>query len=125
MIIDKEIILGTAQEMNGTDTTVYTTYTIDGGVPNRFGNAQTQKFLEFLVTTAYSGGTSVRFGIYDSADNSTFGKASEGRTITVANAPVGTRIRIPFPEDTKRYFKGGVFTVGAVSAGACTTFVND
>nr|WP_198983061.1 hypothetical protein [Herbaspirillum sp. ASV7] len=78
----------------------------------------------FMITTAFTGGTSVNFQIQGSSDNVTWTTYSETGAIAVAGLTVGQRFSLPMPSvnpDTgvaPRYLRTAYVNVGANTTGA-------
>lgn len=87
-------------------------------------DGQTPLIVEFLITTAYAGGTSVNFQVQGSTDNTTWTTYSETGAIPIASLTVGQRIKLRMPmvnPDTgpnPRYLRTAYVNAGANTAGA-------
>lgn len=79
---------------------------------------------EFLITTAYAGGTSVNFQVQGSTDSSTWTTYCETGAIAIASLGVGARVKLKMPivnpDDgaLPRYLRTAYVNVGANTAGA-------
>lgn len=80
--------------------------------------------IEFLITTAYVGGTSVNFQAQGSTDNVTWTTYSETGAVPIASLTIGQRIKLRMPPvnpDTgpnPRYIRTAYVNAGANTAGA-------
>jgi hypothetical protein len=120
---------GIAQFASGATTTSTNTIDLlnardigDGSV-----NDQADLTVEWLITTAYTGGTSVNFQIQGSTDNTTYVTYSETGAIAIASLAVGAVVKLkmpmvnpdsgPFPRYLRlAYVNAGANTAGSVIA---------
>lgn len=88
------------------------------------GSGLTPLVVEFLVTTAYAGGTSVNFQVQGSTDNSTWTTYCESGAIAIASLAAGARVKLFMPTvnpdggAAPRYIRTAYVNVGANTAGA-------
>ncbi len=136
MIMDELLEFGTAVDVSGTGTTTLVTDQIDlgtgGGNPQDLGTGE-PLYLTIVVTTAFSGGTSVEFELVSDAAAAiaTDGSASEhvsSGAIPVAQLTAGKTIVLALPagggaQAYERYLGVLATTVGAVSAGSISAFL--
>ncbi|CAJ0778795.1 MULTISPECIES: Bbp16 family capsid cement protein [Ralstonia] len=86
--------------------------------------------VSFLITTAYSGGTSVNFQLQGSTDNTTWTVYSETGAIAIASLTAGTRLALKMPSvnpdagPPPRYLRTAYVNVGANTAGAVMAYLN-
>lgn len=117
---------GIAQFASGATTT--STNTIDllnardigaGGV-----NDGADLTVEWLITTAYTGGTSVNFQILGSTNNSAYTVYSETGPVPIASLTVGARLKLRMPivnpdgGPAPRYLQLAYVNAGANTAGS-------
>lgn len=123
-------IAGANQFASGATTT--STNTIDLLNARDIGDGLdgiTPLIVEFLITTAYAGGTSVNFQVQGSTDNVTWTTYSETGAIAIASLTQGQRVKLRMPmvnPDTgpnPRYLRTAYVNVGANTAGAVVTFL--
>jgi hypothetical protein len=87
-------------------------------------DGMTPLIVEFLITTAYAGGTSVNFQVQGSTDNVTWTVYSETGAIPIASLTVGQRVKLKMPMvnpdsgPNPRYLRCQYVNVGANTAGA-------
>ena len=80
--------------------------------------------VEFLVTTAYAGGTSVNFQVQGSTDSTTWTTYCESGAIAIASLGAGKAVKLKMPivnpDDgaLPRYLRTAYVNVGANTAGA-------
>lgn len=80
--------------------------------------------VEFLITTAYAGGTSVNFQVQGSTDNTTYVTYCESGAIAIASLTVGARVKLKMPivnpdgGPAPRYLRLAYVNAGANTAGA-------
>ena len=80
--------------------------------------------VEWLITIAYTGGTSVNFQIQGSTDNTTYTVYAETGAIAIASLTVGARLKLKMPMVNPdggalpRYLRLAYVNVGANTAGA-------
>jgi hypothetical protein len=80
--------------------------------------------IEFLITTAYAGGTSVNFQAQGSTDNVTWTTYSETGAIPIASLTAGQRVKLRMPPvnpdsgPNPRYLRTSYVNAGANTAGA-------
>jgi hypothetical protein len=80
--------------------------------------------VQWNITTAYAGGTSVNFQIQGSTDNTTFVTYAETGAIAIASLTAGTRLKLKMPivnpdgGPAPRYLRLAYVNVGANTAGA-------
>jgi|HubBroStandDraft_4_1064222.scaffolds.fasta_scaffold07429_1 hypothetical protein len=112
----------------GTNATTTSTNTIDlinardigGGAEMDTANLT----VEWLVKTAYTGGTSVNFQILGSTDNVTYTVYAETGAIAIANLGVGAVLKLKMPTvnpdsgPAPRYLQLNYVNAGANTAGA-------
>ncbi len=78
----------------------------------------------FLITTAFSGGTSVNFQLQGSTDNTTWTTYSETGAIAVASLGANVSLNLPVPAVNPdgglipRYYRTAYVNAGANTAGA-------
>jgi hypothetical protein len=90
------------------------------------GSVQDQSDLtvEWLITTAYTGGTSVNFQIQGSTNNSAYTTYSETGAIPIASLTVGARLKLKMPivnpdgGPAPRYLQLAYVNAGANTAGS-------
>lgn len=142
MIIDQLLVLdqgtyntttgmtGAAQFASGATTT--STNTIDLLNARDLGDGNdgmSGLMLEFLITVAYVGGTSVNFQVQGSTDNTTWTTYAETGAIAIASLTVGQRIKLRMPPvnpDTgpnPRYLRAAYVNAGANTAGSVITWL--
>jgi hypothetical protein len=77
-----------------------------------------------MITTAFTGGTSVNFQVQGSTDNSTWTTYSETGAVAVAGLTAGSRYSLPMPSvnpdagPAPRYLRLAYVNVGANTTGA-------
>lgn len=125
-------LIGVNQFASGATTT--STNTIDLGAGRDLGDAGTGKTnltAVFMITTAFTGGTSVNFQFQGSTDNVTWTTYSETGAILVAALTVGARFSLPLPSvnpdagPAPRYYRTAYVNVGANTTGAVLAWLGD
>jgi len=116
----------TGQTVTGTDTSVVSTNVIDlAPKTSRDIGEGEDLYVNFAVSTAFSGGTSVTF-IVETSDAEAFGSGvvtiGTSGAVAIASLTAGTnipvRINPQWASVGKRYVRCKYTTVGAVTAGA-------
>lgn len=80
--------------------------------------------VEFMITTAYAGGTSVNFQIQGSTDSVTWTTYSETGAVPIASLTAGARLKLKMPivnpdgGPAPRYLRTAYVNVGNNTAGA-------
>jgi hypothetical protein len=124
-------IIGINQFASGATTT--STNTIDM-INNRDlgdGPGANSLAIQFQITTAYTGGTSVNFQVQGSTDNTTWTTYSETGAILVAGLTVGALFSLPLPPvnpDTgalPRYLRTAYVNAGANTTGAVISWLGN
>lgn len=88
------------------------------------GSGLTPLVIEFLITTAYAGGTSVNFQVQGSTDNTTWTTYAESGAIPIASLTAGARVKLFMPTvnpdggPAPRYIRTAYVNAGANTAGA-------
>lgn len=88
------------------------------------GDGQNPLVVEFLITTAYAGGTSVNFQVQGSTDNVTWTTYSESGAIPIASLTANNRIKLRMPMvnpdngPNPRYLRTAYVNAGVNTAGA-------
>lgn len=125
MITDKNLRVSTDQAVT---TTAVSTDTIDLGIAQDIGQG-TEIFMNFSVTTAFAGGTSINFEIISSAsaDLSTPTVIGASGAIALASLTLGKNVAVNANPNIgskgQRYMGARYTVVGTMSAGKVTADV--
>jgi hypothetical protein len=123
MITDANLLLSSAQTLIHTDSTVVSTNTVDLGIARDIGEGE-NLYVEFDLTIALVGGTSVDFQVIISAAEALTGPVIVGASgpILTADGVIGKRIAVrinpKIASKGLRYLGAQYVIVGAMSAGA-------
>jgi len=98
-------------------------YELDTAIANANLGEGTPLEVEVLITTTFTGGTSMTFELQDSADGSTYttiGEAGTPPVVLEATLVKGYKVQILLPDKHKRYLKMYYTVVGIHGAGVLT-----
>lgn len=111
------------EDMTVTGTSKATTDEFDTGIANSNLGDGTPLEMVFIITEAFTGGTSLTFELKDSPDGSTYTTRRQTPAIAEASLTLGKIIKLTVPDDHERYLEGYFTTSGTHSAGKITAYL--
>jgi len=123
-MLDELLIFSDDQDIFDTDDDVDSSV-IDLGVADPNQGPGKKKKVVVEVGTAVSGGTSIKAGLYESADASTYTLVAEGPVVLVAAALAGKKLlEVMLPDTHGRYLKIVYTNAGANTAGTAYAYID-
>ena len=111
------------EDMTVTNSSKATTDEFDTGIANANLGDGTPLEMVFIITEAFTGGTSLTFELKDSSDGTTYTTRRQTPAIAEASLTLGKVIKLTVPDDHERYLEGYFTTSGTHSTGKITAYL--
>lgn len=111
------------EDMTVTDSSKATTDELKCGVSDANLGAGTPLELVFVITEAFTGGTSLTFELKDSADGTTYATKVQTPAIVEASLTLGKVIKLNVPDEHEQYIEGYFTTSGTHATGKITAYL--
>lgn len=118
---DRKLLL--CEDMTVTDSSKASTNEIDMGVADANMGAGTPLDVIFVITEAFTGGTSLTFELQHSAAGSSYATIVQTPAIAEASLTLGKVIKLRVPDEHYRFLQGYFTTSGTHSKGKITAYL--